>query len=88
MRAQRGLTMRNIEMIGLKKKLVTTNKDIIHYDFYNPQNICIIDRSNPIIPDSFIKLPYLDIPQEIYQLYYIESWIRDVLSLSIKNESI
>lgn len=85
---QKGLTMRNIEMIGLKKKLVTTNKDIIHYDFYNPQNICIIDRSNPIIPNNFIKQPYVDIPQDIYQLYYIESWIRDVLSLSIKNESI
>ena len=65
---QKGLTMRNIEMIGLKKKLVTTNKDIIHYDFYKPQNICIIDRSNPIIPNSFIEHPSRHLSIVLYRI--------------------
>ena len=33
-------------MIGLKKKLITTNKDIVNYDFYNSNNIMVVDRAN------------------------------------------
>jgi len=77
---QKGLTMRTIEMIGLKKKLITTNRDIVNYDFYCPQNIEVVDRSNPIISGDFIERPYKELPQEIYRKYHITSWIRDILN--------
>lgn len=35
---QTGLTMRCIETLGAKRKLITTNYYIIEYDFYNPDN--------------------------------------------------
>ena len=38
---QQGLTMRTLESIGAGKKLITTNKSIQHYDFYNTNNIAI-----------------------------------------------
>ncbi len=76
---QKGLTMRTIEMIGLKKKLVTTNNDIVNYDFYNPNNIVVVDRESPNISDSFIKSQYEDLPQDIYQKYHIATWIMDIL---------
>lgn len=76
---QKGLTMRTIEMIGLKKKLITTNSDIVNYDFYNPNNIRVVDRENPIITDSFINVPYSDLPNNIYRKYHISTWIMDVL---------
>jgi hypothetical protein len=53
---QTGLTMRTIEMLGLKKKLITTNKDVVDYDFYDEKNIFIIDRKNPQISMDFLAI--------------------------------
>ncbi len=76
---QTGLTMRTIEMIGMKKKIITTNRDVINYDFYDPQNILIISRDNPEISYNFINSEYRPLENEIYNKYYIENWIYDIL---------
>ena len=76
---QTGLTMRTLEMVGLKKKLITTNIDIVNYDFYNPNNIMVISRDNPKLDKRFFESDYVDIPSEIYQKYSITSWILDIL---------
>ena len=39
---QRGLTLRALESIYYSKKLITNNKDIKKYDFYNKNNIFVI----------------------------------------------
>ncbi|RBQ29236.1 hypothetical protein [Aliarcobacter vitoriensis] len=72
---QTGLTMRTIEMLGAKKKLVTTNKSIKKYDFYHSNNIFVIDRNNPIIDKDFIEKPYIEVDKEIYDKYYIRNWL-------------
>ena len=77
---QTGLTMRTIEMIGMNKKLITTNASIVNYDFYNKKNILIIDRDNPQIDVSFFSTPSEKLNPEIYQKYSLSSWILDVLS--------
>lgn len=76
---QTGLTMRTIETLGAKKKLITTNPQIVDYDFYNPNNILVVDRTNPVIPDSFIESPYEDVPENIYNKYYIDNWCKTLL---------
>lgn len=76
---QTGLTMRTLEIVGLKKKLITTNIDIVNYDFYNPNNIMVISRDNPKLDKRFFESDYVDIPSEIYQKYSITSWILDIL---------
>lgn len=76
---QTGLTMRTIEMIGMKKKIITTNKDIINYDFYNSQNIAVIERDNINIPMNFFKSEYKNLDKEIYEKYSIQKWIENVL---------
>lgn len=76
---QTGLTMRTIEMIGMKKKIITTNRDIVNYDFYDPQNILVISRDNPEISHSFFNSEYKPLEKDIYDKYYIESWINDIL---------
>src|SRR5690606_39098696 len=49
---QKGLSMRPFEALGLKRKLITNNTDIKNYDFYNPNNIFIIENfDNLDIPD-------------------------------------
>lgn len=78
---QTGLTMRTIEMLGMKKKFITTNKDIVNYDFYNTRNICVIDRANPVISKEFLESSYQDIDEEIYKKYSLQYWICDVLGI-------
>ena len=78
---QSGLTMRTIEMIGLKKKLVTTNDNIMSYDFYRPENICVVDRSNPVIDLKFLSTPYKELPDSIYKKYSLTQWVLDVFGV-------
>lgn len=78
---QNGLTMRTIEMIGLKKKLITTNKDIINYDFYNCNNTMVVDRANFQIDTEFVNKPYELLPDDIYEKYSLHGWILQVLGI-------
>ncbi|WP_312669599.1 hypothetical protein [Stutzerimonas nitrititolerans] len=76
---QTGLTMRTLETLGARKKLVTTNSGVREYDFYSPHNICVIDRGDPVIPTTFLKTPYVDVDPDIYQRYRLEGWLDEIL---------
>ena len=76
---QSGLTMRTIEIaLGMRKKLITTNLDIKEYDFYDKNNILIIDRKNPIINKEFLETNYHELNEKIYQEYSIKNWIKNL----------
>jgi hypothetical protein len=78
---QKGLSFRPYEAIGLRKKLITTNKDIANYDFYNPNNICIIEDVNNIsIPTDFFKTDYQEIEVALREKYYIKNWINIIIN--------
>ena len=79
-KGQKGLTFRVFESIGLEKKLITTNADIKNYDFYNPNNILIIDERKPDIPLDFFNNEYEKIPEEILKKYTLEEWINQVFN--------
>lgn len=81
---QSGLTMRTIEAIGSKKKLITTNFDIVNYDFYNSQNILLIDLKNLKIDKSFFETTYVELPLDIYKKYTLEEWVDDIFYLNKK----
>lgn len=76
---QTGLTMRTIEMLGMRKKLITTNFDIKTYDFYNKNNIEIIDRNNVSINKDFIYKDFDRSVDEARKMYSIESFLREIL---------
>lgn len=77
---QTGLTMRTIEMVGMNKKLITTNASIRKYDFYNPHNIAVVDRRNVRVSDDFLRSSYEPLNEDIYEKYSLKSWILEVLS--------
>lgn len=79
---QHGLTMRTFETIGANKKLITTNPQVRDYDFFNEQNILVIDRSNPMVSREFLESSYVPIGPDIYHRYSIEGWVNEVLGLS------
>lgn len=76
---QNGLTMRTIEMLGMQKKLITTNKNIIEYDFYNPYNICVVDRNKPNISEEFICSKYVETDISTLDKYSLHNWLKTLL---------
>lgn len=72
---QIGLTIRCMESLFFKKKLITNNKDIVNYKFYKPNNVFIlgVDDMNKI--KGFINSPYEEVDEKIVNYYDFESWL-------------
>lgn len=84
--AQRGLTMRSVEALGAKRKLITTNAQIKQYNFYKSSNILVIDRDfiferNLDILKNFYSSPYEEVDVDTYNSYSISSWLDAIFSL-------
>src|SRR5690606_5911726 len=54
---QSGLSFRFFEAMALHKKIITNNKSILEYDFYNENNILLIDDNFTQIPNAFLIKP-------------------------------
>jgi hypothetical protein len=76
---QSGLTMRTVEMLGAGKKLLTTNSKVIEADFFNPNNISVIDRRLPTVTSSFMESEYEPPSVEILRRYSLSGWLDEVL---------
>lgn len=77
---QTGLTMRTIEALGAGRKLLTTNKFVADYDFFDKQNIEIFDREKPIVDFSFLGKGYNPIDNNTYQKYALRTWLHTIFS--------
>ncbi len=75
---QSGLTMRTIEILGAGRKLITTNRDVKNYDFYNSSNILIVDREKPVITKSFVDSTYVNIDNDVLNRYTIAGFIKEI----------
>lgn len=77
---QDGLSLRSLECLGYRTKLITTNKDIKNYDFYNSKNIFIVKKLEDIdkIPISFFKEEYENLEKEILRKYSFEGFIEEI----------
>ena len=74
--AQAGLTMRPLEALFYKKKLLTNNVRIKEYDFYCKENIFIIGVDSWDGLSDFLSSPYVEVPTKIVDQYTIKGWIR------------
>jgi len=77
---QSGLTIRSIEALGLKKKLITTNVNIVKYDFYNPSNVLLIKPDNPNVSEEFLYSDYFNLDQYIYDKYTVSEWLKSLFA--------
>ncbi|AEK60646.1 hypothetical protein [Collimonas fungivorans] len=75
---QTGLTMRTIECLGAKIKLITTNPEVKIYDFYNPDNILVVDRERPVIPENFMHAAFHPQAENIYGKYSLREWLAEI----------
>ena len=75
---QNGLTMRTFEVLASGRKLITTNEDIVNYLFYNPENILIINRENPVITAEFFEKPFVALSENQRSRMSLDAWLVDV----------
>ena len=77
---QKGITLRPMEAIFHSKKLITNNKDVMNYNFYNSDNVFILGHDSLEKIEGFLnKNEFKNIPQEILNEYLFESWLNRFL---------
>ena len=76
---QQGLTMRTIECIGNKCKLITNNKNLKTENIYNDSNYYVYNGTNINIPDNFLSQPYQNIDEQQYFYYSLDGWLTTIL---------
>ncbi|MDH5825349.1 glycosyltransferase family protein [Sphingobacterium faecium] len=81
---QTGLSFRVFEAMALEKKMITNNPSIVHYDFYRPENILVLNDEHSNLSVDFVSSPYVPIPDEIYHKYTLDNWVTQVFNLSEK----
>lgn len=72
---QEGLTIRNVECMFLRKKMITTNIDVRNYDFYDENNVFVISEDDVDRLKEFITSKYVDISDDVKLKYDFASWI-------------
>lgn len=77
---QIGLSMRTIEAIGLRRKLITNNNAVKSYDFCNENNVYCIDAgcNDLLIPSNWISEKYTE-NESIRCKYSIKEWMNILL---------
>lgn len=80
---QQSLSTRAHEAMAARRKYITTNPEIKTYDYYNPNNVLVIDRQNPVIPQGFLETKFEPISQEILYKYSIPGLVDDLFNDSL-----
>jgi hypothetical protein len=48
-------------------------------DFYNPNNMAIIDRERPRLDEQFLRRPYEALPEPVLKKYALSGWVDEVV---------
>jgi hypothetical protein len=72
---QTGLTIRPMEALFFKKKLITNQTSIKEQDFYHPNNIFVLGIDDVELLPTFLQKPYYEIPENIVKNYDFVRWI-------------
>lgn len=76
-KGQTGMTARVLEALFFHKKLITSDKTLLNFEWFREENILIWDgRPSEDKVNSFFEVPYIKIG-EIEKKYSFEQWIRN-----------
>ena len=76
---QSGITLRSMECIFFGKKLITNNDDVVHYDFYNENNVFLLNQRDLAELPQFMSTEFLldkDATSRYTKEYWMESFFR------------
>lgn len=72
---QSGLTLRPLEALFFKKKLITNEISIVSRDFYQKENIFILGIDKLENLSVFLETPFVEVSRNILERYDINSWL-------------
>lgn len=81
LKAHNGLSLRFFEALHFSQKVITDNHYVKKMDFYNPNNILVIDKwsdLNENLLSKFIDLPYIEIDTKIKDKYSFKEWFKKI----------
>ena len=70
-------TLRPLEAIAIRRKLLTNNPAVRNYTFYRPQNIFILGQDNLNDLSDFLHSPFEPLPSDIVESYDVNSWVEN-----------
>ena len=79
---QVGCTLRALEALFYRKKLITTNANIIYEDFYNENNIFVYGVDDISRLRTFIRSPYDKSSDKFRSLHTIDAWFSNFFERS------
>lgn len=86
---QTGITLRSMEALRYKKKIITNNPTLCNSKFYNNKNVFYFseDANDPTALRKFINIEYDDTRDEYFKsLYSYEAWKDNLKSQGCANE--
>lgn len=69
-----GLSLRPLEALFFRKKLITNNRTIFNYDFYNSNNIFVLNENGRNI-GQFVRTNSVEFSNDIKNQYLLSNWI-------------
>jgi GT2 family glycosyltransferase len=78
---QTGLTIRTIETIGARRKLITTNAEVVKYALYHPSRILVVEHENfdSSTIREFIAQPQVPLDPSTYELFGLDEWLTEII---------
>lgn len=70
-----GYSFRVFEGLRLRKKVITSNEQVVKADFYHPNNFFVFNGTNFDDLEAFLKTAYVDISVETVEKYAFTNWL-------------
>ncbi len=80
--AQDGITVRVQESLIHRIKLITDNKKLMDYDFYDSNNIFILGKDKLETLKEFLKTPYKEVKSSFFDGMYFDDFVEYVINNS------
>jgi hypothetical protein len=68
-------TLRPLEAMSIRRKLLTNNPAVRNYSFYRPQNIFILGEDDLTSLSVFLHSPFEPLPSDIVDSFDVNSWV-------------
>lgn len=81
----KGLSFRFFEALYFQQKIITDNAYIKEFDFYNSNNILVVENWSEITSKhmiDFIEKPYQQIPSKTIDRYSFKNWFTEITQIS------
>lgn len=79
---QLGLTMRSIEALGARRRLITWNPSVVNYDFYDSGNVLVC--GSHLQPCARFAASYPEeYPEAVWKRYSLKQWLTTLLNKSL-----